>query len=175
MPRVYTTLLKVTRIRLRIIAIDCASFTSVCVAVAEAILWRQHGSERIDPWRARRRWIRGSRGATADQHAFSVAVGGFQCTRGGVVPWFPNFRPHASPSRRVAIALSSAGVPQAVKALEAKELPSVELVLELGCKLGWLGDLEHLGAVSRAVSRARGQVFLGRCTFLAGRGPQPAP
>ena len=51
MPRVYTTLLKVTRIRLRIIAIDCASFTSVCVAVAEAILWRQHGSERIDPWR----------------------------------------------------------------------------------------------------------------------------
>ena len=71
MPRVYTTLLKVTRIRLRIIAIDCASFTSVCVAVAEAILWRQHGSERIDPWRARRRWIRGSRGATADQH-FSV-------------------------------------------------------------------------------------------------------
>jgi len=45
-----------------------------------------------------------------------------------------------------------------VKALEAKELPSVELVLELGRKLGWLGDFKHLGAVSRAISRAAHQV-----------------
>ena len=35
MPRVYTTLLKVTRIRLRISLTDCASLTSVCVAVAD--------------------------------------------------------------------------------------------------------------------------------------------
>ena len=35
MPRVYTTLLKVTRIRLRISMTDCASLTSVCVAVAD--------------------------------------------------------------------------------------------------------------------------------------------
>eukprot|EP00964_Phaeocystis_antarctica_P004787 scaffold2598_cov77-Phaeocystis_antarctica.AAC.3 len=34
MPRVYTTLLNVTRIRLRIIAIDCAWLTSTAVAVA---------------------------------------------------------------------------------------------------------------------------------------------
>ena len=91
MPRVYTTLLKVTRIRLRIIAIDCASFTSVCVAVAEAILWRQHGSERIDPWRARRRWIRGSRGATADQHPSVLPLAGFSAREAEV--WFPKFSP----------------------------------------------------------------------------------
>ena len=35
MPRVYTTLLKVTRIRLRISLTDCVSLTSVCVAVAD--------------------------------------------------------------------------------------------------------------------------------------------
>ena len=44
------------------------------------------------------------------------------------------------------------------QALEAKELPTVELVLELGRELGWLGDLEHLDAVGRAVGRAAHQV-----------------
>jgi hypothetical protein len=115
MPRVYTTLLKVTRIRLRIIAIDCASFTSVCVAVAEAILWRQHGSERIDPWRRGDDGSADPGGQPLTNTNSVLPLAGFSAREAEFLDWFPKFSPPCSPSRRVAIALSSAGVPQAVK------------------------------------------------------------